>query len=150
MSTIVRNYPHRRAAIVEIHATETRWHGHYRFSTEGMSPDAVRSKHDAILVHHQAKSARHEGFNRMDRMIDGFHVHGLAIVEQGTDVRLILRVTAPDGSILNLDRVAPTVADLPADSQIATIVRDAATVWIGRDDAADEHVADVKRVLGLQ
>lgn len=141
MSTIVHRHPHGRGAVVEVH-------GQYRFLTRGMTDDEIAAKHDSIVAQHAAKSERHDGFNQMERAVDGFHIHGLAITEQGTDVRLILRVTTPEGSILKLDRVAPTVADLPSDAEIHTIVRAAAGDWLASQTELDNHVESVKAALG--
>lgn len=150
MNITVHKHPTRNAAVVQVHATDDSWHGHYLFITTGMSPEQIKAEHDRIVAHHGAKSERHAGFNRLDRDVTGFHIHGLAIVEQGTDVRLVLRVTTPSGAVLRLDRIAPTVADLPSDVEIAAIVREAATAWLSRESGADGHVEDVKSILGLQ
>lgn len=154
MSTHVRHHPSGNA-IVEIHATEDSWHGHYHFHTTGMTPQQIHEKHASIMAHHRAKSARHEGFNRLDRTVSmpgsgDFLIHALAIDEQGTDVGLIVRVTTPDGSVLNLDRVAPSVADLPSDAEIRTIASDAAAAWLNRKNITLRHVESVRTILGLQ
>lgn len=145
----IHHHPKGRGAIVDVHLGGDSWHGNYRFVTHGLTPEEIAAKHDAIVEHHRLKSERHAGFNRMDRNIEGFHVHGLAIVEQGTDVRLCLRVTTPAGTVLNLDRLAPTVADLPSDADIRRIVEIAASAWRERARESGVHVETVKTALGV-
>lgn len=155
MSATVHQHPEHRSAVVDVHLREDSWHGHYRFSTHGLMAEEISAKHAAIVEHHRAKSERHDGFNRLNRIVampgaGDFHIRALAIDERGTDVRMILRVTAPDGSTLNLDRIAPGVGDLPSDAEIRSIVRDAAVAWLNRETASRGHVESVKAVLELQ
>jgi hypothetical protein len=154
MSIKVHRHPKHAGAVVEVRMRDDSWHGHYVFSTVGLSDAEIAARHAEIVAHHRAKSERHEGFNALDRavLVNGvrFHIHGLALVEQGTDVRLILRVTAPGGHVLKLDRVVSDVSKVPTDAEILDLVRVAAASWLAREREASDHVTGVRKILGLQ
>lgn len=118
-----------------------------------MSDDEIRTRRDELAAHHAAKSARHDAFNSLNRTLtvggQEFVIHGLGIDEQGSDVRLIIRVTTPDGSVLRLDVVAPTVAALPSDAQIVATARTAAETWIASRGDVRDHLDSVKQILGV-
>jgi hypothetical protein len=126
---------------------------HAAFITAGMSEDGMRAKVAAIAAHHELKAARHRGFNLLQRFVDvdglAFFIHGLAIVEHGTDVRLVLRVRTPDGAMLTLDRMFPTAADVPGDDEIVELVKLSARAWLESRATAAEHFSSVRSALGV-
>lgn len=142
----------RRASSVNLNFDDGGWNGHYSFVTHDMTPAQVQARHDEILAHHQAKAARMTGFRQVEgsRKFAGseFEIR-IAIVEQGADVRLTLRVI-PDGEKqINLDAVYPDVASLPTDAEILTMCRDAALSHLNRRLVGQNHVNAVKQILGL-
>jgi predicted RNA-binding Zn ribbon-like protein len=148
----LKNIHGRPTTVVAMHLPDGGWNGHYKFSADGMSPAEVQAKQDAIVAHHQAKAARLNGF----RSIPQFQTIGkqafevrVSIREQGTDVRLILRVCPEGEAQIELDLVRPTVDALPTDAEISTMIAEAAAAWIADHQRAAVNVAAIESRLGL-
>lgn len=137
------------ASVVDIHTSDGGWNGHYRFVATGMSQQEVAAKQAAMDSHHLAKAARLTGFRSFPQFVNGAELR-VSIIEQGqSDVRMVLRLFPASGERISLDRVYATVADIPTDAQIMSMVTDALAERTAATAAVNSHVASMGVALGM-
>jgi len=130
------------------------WHGEYTFSSRGLTTAEITALRDRIAAHHTEKSKRMTGFQTLwgqaikvagaDYRLTDCTIRG---DEDARAVELTLRVAAPDGTVLYLDSMYPSVAALPSDAEILKIARDAAAARANEKKVAANHAASVEQLL---
>ncbi|GEM_PF-5135708 len=150
----IRDKRGRHGVRIAIEITDSPWHGRYEFTTHGMHSSEVAAKRDAIIAHHEKISARLVDFAAVlgSRTIagDSVVVRDCTIRERGTNVELFVSFINADGTKTRIRRIYRDIDAVPSNAEINQTIRDSVIAAKAAQRDANDHVAAVRRVLGVE